>query len=34
MSGQQALEYGIIDRVVSDRSQFEEASEQEASKES
>ena len=28
MSGQQALEYGIIDRVVSDRSQFEEASEQ------
>lgn len=34
MSGQQALEYGIIDRVVSDRSQLEEASEQEASKES
>ncbi|WP_462269949.1 ATP-dependent Clp endopeptidase proteolytic subunit ClpP [Desulfobacter sp.] len=34
MSGQQALEYGIIDRVVSDRSQLEQASEQEASKES
>jgi len=34
MSGDQALEYGIVDRVVSDRSQFEQASEQEASKES
>ncbi|NDY73416.1 ATP-dependent Clp endopeptidase proteolytic subunit ClpP [Desulfobacter hydrogenophilus] len=34
MSGEQALEYGIVDRVVSDRSQFEQASEQEASKES
>ncbi len=34
MSGAQALEYGIIDRVVSDRSQLEQASEQEASKES
>ncbi|WP_320190619.1 ATP-dependent Clp endopeptidase proteolytic subunit ClpP [uncultured Desulfobacter sp.] len=34
MSGEQALEYGIIDRVVSDRSQLEKASEQEASKES
>ncbi len=34
MSGEQALEYGIIDRVVSDRSQLEQASEQEASKES
>ena len=34
MSGQQALEYGIVDRVVSDRSQLEQASEQEASKES
>ena len=34
MSGEQALEYGIIDRVVSDRSQFEQASEQGASKES
>ncbi len=34
MSGTQALEYGIIDRVVSDRSQLEQASEQEASKES
>ena len=34
MSGQQALEYGIVDRVVSDRSQLEETSEEEASKES
>jgi ATP-dependent Clp protease protease subunit len=34
MSGEQALEYGIVDRVVSDRSQLEQASEQEASKES
>lgn len=34
MSGAQALEYGIVDRVVSDRSQLEQASEQEASKES
>lgn len=34
MSAVQALEYGIIDRVVSDRSQLEQASEQEASKES
>jgi len=34
MSGEQALEYGIVDRVVSDRSQLEKASEQEASKES
>ena len=34
MSGEQALEYGILDQVVSDRSQFEQASEQEASKES
>lgn len=34
MSGEQALEYGIIDRVVKDRSQLEQASEQEASKES
>lgn len=34
MSGAQALEYGIIDRVVSDRSQLEQASDQEASKES
>ena len=34
MSGEQALKYGIIDRVVSDRSQLEQASEQEASKES
>nr|WP_324292171.1 ATP-dependent Clp endopeptidase proteolytic subunit ClpP [uncultured Desulfobacter sp.] len=34
MSGEQALEYGIIDRVVSDRSQLEQASEQGASKES
>ncbi len=34
MSGEQALEYGIVDRVVSDRSQFEKASDQEASKES
>lgn len=34
MSGQQALEYGIVDRVVSDRSQLEETSEGEASKES
>ncbi|WP_026259612.1 ATP-dependent Clp endopeptidase proteolytic subunit ClpP [Desulfobacter curvatus] len=31
MSGKQALEYGIVDRVVSDRSQLEQASEQEAS---
>ena len=34
MSGEQALEYGILDQVVSDRSQFEQASEQEGSKES
>ncbi|WP_321495340.1 ATP-dependent Clp endopeptidase proteolytic subunit ClpP [uncultured Desulfobacter sp.] len=34
MSGAQALEYGIVDRVVSDRSQLEQVSEQEASKES
>ncbi len=34
MSGEQALEYGIVDRVVSDRSQLEQTSEQEASKES
>ncbi|MDD4275022.1 MAG: ATP-dependent Clp endopeptidase proteolytic subunit ClpP [Desulfobacter postgatei] len=34
MSGQQALEYGIVDRVVSDRSQLEETSEEESSKES
>ena len=34
MSGQQALEYGIVDRVVSDRSQLEETSVEEASKES
>ncbi|MGD9825824.1 MAG: ATP-dependent Clp endopeptidase proteolytic subunit ClpP [Desulfobacter sp.] len=34
MSGAQALEYGIVDRVVSDRSQLEQTSEQEGSKES
>jgi len=34
MSGSQALEYGIVDRVVSDRSQLEQTSEQEGSKES
>ncbi|PIE63002.1 MAG: ATP-dependent Clp endopeptidase, proteolytic subunit ClpP [Desulfobacter postgatei] len=34
MSGVQALEYGIVDHVVSDRSQLEKASDQEASKES
>ncbi len=34
MSGAQAQEYGIVDRVVSDRSQLEETSEEEASKES
>ena len=34
MSGQQALEYGIVDRVVCDRSQLEETSEVVALKES
>ena len=34
MSGEQALKYGIVDRVVSDRSQLEPTSEEEASKES
>ena len=34
MSSEQALEYGIVDRVVSDRSQLEQTSEGEASKES
>ena len=33
MSGAQALEYGIVDKVVADRSELEEESE-EASKES
>ncbi|MCG8684154.1 MAG: ATP-dependent Clp endopeptidase proteolytic subunit ClpP [Desulfobacterales bacterium] len=34
MSGTEALEYGIVDRVVSDRSELEQASDEEASKES
>ena len=34
MSGSQALEYGIVDKVVSDRAQFEETAEEETSKES
>ena len=34
MSGSQALEYGLIDKVVSDRAQFEEIAEEETSKES
>ena len=34
MSGEQALEYGILDQVVSDRSQFEQTSEQETPKDS
>ncbi|MDD9302796.1 MAG: ATP-dependent Clp endopeptidase proteolytic subunit ClpP [Desulfobacter sp.] len=34
MSGAEAMEYGIVDRVVADRSELEQASDQEASKES
>jgi len=34
MSGAEALEYGLVDRVVADRSELEQESEDEASKES
>ena len=34
MSGAEAMEYGIVDRVVTDRSELEQASDEEASKES